>query len=158
VKKFLSLALLGVTAATLTLATPALSFAGWHGGRGHYHGYRHYGYRHYGYWGHRYWNGYSCYVAPTYYCPPAPLPCTDNLARICVAVPAAARVWIDGQETAQAGAERNFESPPLVPGKEYTYNVTARWMGPDGKEVSLTRQVDVQANAKVNVDLTQPVS
>ena len=159
-KKLLTLAVLGVTAATLTLATPAVSEAGWHYGRGHYHGYRHYGYRHHGYWGHGYWNRYSCYgdLRPITALP-APLPfCTDNLARICVVVPSAARVWIDGQETAQAGGQRNFESPALIPGKEYTYNVTARWTGPDGKEVSQTRQVDVQANASVNVDLTQPVS
>jgi uncharacterized protein (TIGR03000 family) len=160
VKKFLTLAALGVTAAALTLATPAVSEAGWHYGRGHYHSYRSYGHRYYGHrsYGHRYWNRFNCYVAPTYYCPPAPPPCQDNVARIRVLVPAGARVWVDNQETTQLGTDRSFDSPPLTPGKEYTYNVTARWNCPDGKEAVKTRQVDVQANAAVSVDLTQPAS
>ena len=159
-RKFLTLAALGVTAATLTLATPAVSEAGWHCGRGHYHSYRHYGYRHYGhrYWGYRTWNRLGYYAIPDYACPPAPLPCQDNVARIRILVPAGARGWVDNQETMQTGTDRSFDSPPLTPGKEYTYNVTARWTCPDGKEVVKTRQVDVQANAAVSVDLTQPAA
>jgi uncharacterized protein (TIGR03000 family) len=155
VKKFLFLTALGVTAAALTLATPAVGFAGGHYGRGHYHSYHHRGY---GYRGFHYWNRPGWYVTPGYYCPPAPPVCQDNLARIRLCVPAGARVWIDGQETTQTGTDRTFESPPLTPGKEFTYNVTAKWCCPDGKEVVRTRQVDVQANATVDLDLTRPVS
>jgi uncharacterized protein (TIGR03000 family) len=45
-----------------------------------------------------------------------------------VQVPADAEVWIDGAKTTQMGANRRFASPPLTPGKNYTYEVTATWM------------------------------
>jgi uncharacterized protein (TIGR03000 family) len=158
VKKFLSLAVVGVAAAALTLATPAVSSAGWHGG-GHYHSYHYrgygYGYGGHSYWGHNYWGYRHYYVTPSYYCAPAPLVTSCIPATIRVAVPCEAKVWIDGQATCQSGANRVFESPPLAPGKEFTYTVKAEWRGPDGKNVCLTRQVDIQANACVDVDLRQ---
>jgi uncharacterized protein (TIGR03000 family) len=155
VKKFLSLAVLGVTAAALTLATPAVSFAGRYHGRGHYHSYRHGGHR---YWNHRYRGHGYYYEAPSYYYTPAPQSVAENMARIRVFVPADAKVWIDGQETTQTGTDRLFESPPLAPDRAFTYNLKTTWRGPDGKEITLTRQVGVQANACATVDFTQPAS
>jgi len=75
----------------------------------------------------------------------------DNTARLRVLVPANAKVWVGGQETGQAGTEREFGSPALTPGKTYTYEVKARWMQGD-RPVEKTRQVKVMANQTTTVD------
>jgi uncharacterized protein (TIGR03000 family) len=155
-KKLLFLAVVGAAAATLTLATPAVSLAGWHGGRGYHRSY-HRGYSHWHHYrGYRYYNAYPCwFTAPDYCAPVAP---TCNPAHIRMVVPANAKVWINDQETQQCGVRRYFDSPPLEAGKEFSYTVTARWCGADGKDVVQTRQVDVQANACVDVDFLRTAS
>jgi len=80
----------------------------------------------------------------------APEP-VDNTARLRILVPSDAKVWVGGQETAQRGQEREFGSPPLTPGKSYTYEVKARWME-NGEPVEKTRQVKVIANRTTTVD------
>ena len=84
------------------------------------------------------------------YAPPA-----DNVAHMHVIVPPDAKVWFNGSPTQQAGSDREFASPPLVPGQDYSYDITARWTE-DGREVTQTRHVDVRANADVVVDFTRP--
>jgi uncharacterized protein (TIGR03000 family) len=100
-----------------------------------------------------YYRGYP-YAAPAYplgaYAPAAP----DNAAHVRVVVPADAQVWFDGNATKATGPVRRFDSPALTPGRQYTYDVKARWRGADGKEVTQTRHVDVAANADVDVDFT----
>jgi uncharacterized protein (TIGR03000 family) len=49
---------------------------------------------------------------------------------------------------------RRFVSPLLKPGREYTYQVRARWME-DGREVVQSRRVTVSAGAEVSVDFTR---
>jgi uncharacterized protein (TIGR03000 family) len=78
----------------------------------------------------------------------------DTTARIRLIVPAGARVWFDNSATRQAGSVRSFESPELTPGKDYGYDVTARWTE-NGKEVTRTRHVGVSAGSSVTVDFTQ---
>ena len=73
-----------------------------------------------------------------------------------VVVPPDATVWFAGQETNQTGSERVFESPEVVPGPRLLLRHQAQWRGDDGKEITQTRQVDVQANTIVNVDFTVP--
>ena len=80
----------------------------------------------------------------------APEP-VDNTARLRILVPAGAKVWVGGQETAQSGQEREFGSPPLTPGKSYTYEVKAQWME-NGQPVEKTRKVKVMANQTTTVD------
>jgi len=80
----------------------------------------------------------------------APEP-VDNTARLRILVPADAKVWVGGQETGQRGQEREFGSPPLTPGKSYTYEVKAQWMEA-GEPVEKTRQVKVMANRTTTVD------
>jgi uncharacterized protein (TIGR03000 family) len=95
--------------------------------------------------------------APGYYYGAAPAtPPADNKAHIRVVVPEGAKVWFGTTATTQTGAVRYFESPPLADGKDFTYEVKARWRDQDGKEVTRTRQVDVRANAALTVDFTQP--
>jgi len=40
----------------------------------------------------------------------------------------AAEVFVDGVKTTQTGTDRVFESPPLAAGKQFKYEVTARWV------------------------------
>jgi uncharacterized protein (TIGR03000 family) len=84
------------------------------------------------------------------YAPSAP----GNTAHICLIVPAGARVWFGNTATRQTGAMRHFESPELAPGKDYGYDVTARWTE-NGKEVTRTRDVGIGAGSSVTVDFTQ---
>jgi uncharacterized protein (TIGR03000 family) len=71
-------------------------------------------------------------------------------ARVNLRVPADAKVWFDGRQTSQAGTARSFESPSLVRGKEYAYQVRIQWKR-DGKDVTETRRVDVHAGDVINL-------
>jgi uncharacterized protein (TIGR03000 family) len=75
----------------------------------------------------------------------------DNTARLRILLPANAKVWVGGHETGQSGSDREFTSPPLTPGKAYTYEVKARWMV-SGEPREQTRKVTVHANQTTTVD------
>jgi uncharacterized protein (TIGR03000 family) len=79
---------------------------------------------------------------------PAP---SDNRARIWLTVPADAQVWFDGEPTKQTGGLRQFVSPPLAPGRFYTYAVRVRWTQ-GGKPVEEERRVRAQAGASSRFD------
>jgi len=67
-------------------------------------------------------------------------------------VPANAEVWFGNEKASlQQGPVREFESPPLTPGDEYTYSIRARWME-NGRTVERTKNVDVKAGSVVRVD------
>src|SRR5205807_4910828 len=120
----------------------------WHGGSWGRHGYHRgfYGGYYpgfYGLWGYPYYSygyadypsyGYSdSYYDPTYYASPpapgiaseygsyAPPAAVDNTASLTVREPSDAQLWFQGTPTNQGGAVREFESPQLPPGREYTY-------------------------------------
>ena len=145
---------------------------GYYGGyRGGYYGYRpfygsYYGYPYYGY---PYYSGYgwSSWSSPGYYyttpfsnvpyeevlpsyssgyTPEMP-PAADTAAHVTVRAPANARVWIGGWETPNTGSVREFDSPPLTPGKQYSYAVRAQWQE-NGRMVTQTQEVDVSAGAR----------
>jgi uncharacterized protein (TIGR03000 family) len=84
------------------------------------------------------------------YAPPAP----GRTARVRLIVPSDARVWFGDAATRQTGLVRDFESPELAPGRDYSYDVEARWVE-DGRVVTRTRRVDVRANSSVTVDFMQ---
>ena len=71
-----------------------------------------------------------------------------------VKVPANAKLEIEGRPTMATGELRLFMSPPLVPGKKYTYTLKVIVPGPDGKEVTRTETVPIVAGKTVDVDLT----
>ncbi len=115
-----------------------------------------------GYYGGGYYEPYPYYpVVPDYsYGAPGyeivpPAPAQDNKARVRVIVPPGAKLSFGGQATQQDGFDRLFESPPLTPGQDYVYDITAQWRA-DGKDVTQTRHVVVRANSTVTVDFTQP--
>jgi len=66
-----------------------------------------------------------------------------------------ARVWIDGAATQQQGLTRRFVSPQLDQNRQFTYVVKAQWQE-NGREVTRTRRVPVQAGQEVFVNLLQP--
>jgi len=67
-----------------------------------------------------------------------------------VSVPAGAEIWFEGTRTVQRGRLRQFISPPLIPGREYSYDVKARWTE-NGKELTQTRHLVVQAGDVMSV-------
>ncbi len=84
--------------------------------------------------------------------PPA---ATDGSARVTVTVPAGARVTFDGTPTSSTGAVREFQSPPLTPGRRYSYEVRATWTE-NGKEVTQTQQVEVASGARASATFPEP--
>jgi uncharacterized protein (TIGR03000 family) len=69
-------------------------------------------------------------------------------ANIKFAVPAAARLFVDGRATTAAGTERSFVTPPLAAGQKYFYEVRAELVV-DGLTVSEEQTVIVEAGAEV---------
>ncbi len=76
-------------------------------------------------------------------------------AMLSVLVPANAEIWLEGRPTKQTGTSRLYQTPPLMRGEEYDYEVRARWLVAD-RAVDATRHVKVRAGAKTEVDFTQP--
>jgi uncharacterized protein (TIGR03000 family) len=77
----------------------------------------------------------------------------DDTARVTVRVPADAQVWFQNQPMAEQGSVRTYQSPRLVPGQTYSYDIRAEW--PEGGQVvNKSRHVNVQAGANVSVDFT----
>jgi uncharacterized protein (TIGR03000 family) len=82
----------------------------------------------------------------------APPPGEADRALVTVRVPADAKLYFQGQEMTLTGTERVFRTPSLQPGKNYRYDVTARWMA-NGKPVEQSRSITVQAGKPVSLDL-----
>jgi uncharacterized protein (TIGR03000 family) len=77
-------------------------------------------------------------------------------ALIDVVLPADATLSVQGVPmTDESGALRQYQSPPLVPGRTYTYDVRAAWKGQDGREVTRTRHLTIRAGDHLEVDLTR---
>jgi uncharacterized protein (TIGR03000 family) len=75
----------------------------------------------------------------------------DFKAHIQVKVPADAEVWFNGQKTTAKGPVREFRSPELDAGYEYSYEVRARWQE-GGKERERTRKVSIYPGAHLTVE------
>jgi uncharacterized protein (TIGR03000 family) len=71
-----------------------------------------------------------------------------------VTVPdAGARVWIDDHPTQQGGLERLYISPPLPPGRSYSYEVRAAWMQ-DGRPITQKKHITFRPGETVAVHFT----
>jgi len=75
-------------------------------------------------------------------------------ALIDVHVPEDAVVEFNGTPTTQTGALRQFESPPLAPGRTYNYEVRAAWITDDGRQETRTRRVRVEPGQRAEVSFT----
>lgn len=94
-------------------------------------------------------NGYY-YPYTTYY-PQAPA-VDVNAVTVRLHVPTDAQVWFEGEATAQTGEDRDFVSPALTPGREYTYHIRVRWQEND-KPVERKRDVKVHAGDRINLNI-----
>jgi uncharacterized protein (TIGR03000 family) len=105
-----------------------------------------------------YYNGAYAngFTPPANYTYGAYSPTQENVAHIRLVVPTDAQVWFDDKATKQRGETRNYESPPLPPGRQYIYDVKVRWRDKEGQEVTRTRQLSVSANSTVSADFTRP--
>jgi uncharacterized protein (TIGR03000 family) len=137
-----------------------------------------YGYRAY-YYGYPWWWGSGLlglsYYSPTYYYVPdyyygdipdilpysgevAPLPSSvDPLpapasapAQILVNVPINARVYFNGSNAPSAGTARQFTTPALPLGSQYSYDVQASWEE-NGRPVTQTQRVLVSGGSTARV-------
>lgn len=68
-------------------------------------------------------------------------------------VPAGSELWFQGLKTRQKGSFRFFESPPLEPGKTYTYTIKTVWTNAKGEKVERTRAVQIRAGDYLRLDL-----
>jgi uncharacterized protein (TIGR03000 family) len=73
--------------------------------------------------------------------------------QIRIQVPVLAKVWFNNQPTSQTAAVREFISPPLIPGQEYSYTVRATWHE-GNREIERERVVTFTAGDQVNMDFT----
>jgi uncharacterized protein (TIGR03000 family) len=93
--------------------------------------------------------------APAAMATPAPAG-GDDTAKITVILPVEAELYFDGHETAEMGPEREFVTPPLNKGRNYSYSIRAVWTE-DGRPVERVRKVSFQAGAQVRVNFTGPL-
>jgi uncharacterized protein (TIGR03000 family) len=72
----------------------------------------------------------------------------DDKARIWMRVPENAQIWVEGVKTKQTGELRYFFSPPLTPGKRYSYRVRLRWTK-NGKVMEENQRLIVSAGSRI---------
>jgi uncharacterized protein (TIGR03000 family) len=88
---------------------------------------------------------------------PSESPSTALPVYIEVRVLAGAEIWFDDEKTVQEGTVRLFVSPPLPPGRDYTYEVRARWREA-GNEVTQSHRVTVRAGQQVSIAFPDTVT
>jgi uncharacterized protein (TIGR03000 family) len=76
-------------------------------------------------------------------------------AFVTVWVPADAELRFEGIRTDPRGTFRRFTTPPLIAGREYTYDIHATWTE-NGRQVTKTRHVPVRAGDRLYVDFRVP--
>lgn len=80
----------------------------------------------------------------------------ERRAFVTIRVYPSAKLTVDGKATRQSGPRRRFYSPPLEPGKKYSYTFSAEWMPRNNYETYIvTRKVSVQAGKKLTIDMTK---
>jgi len=75
---------------------------------------------------------------------------SKNTVNITVRLPANADLWFEGTKTQSTGGVRKFQSPPLKSGRQYTYEVWARW-NDNGRIVTQTRHLSVSRGDHLTV-------
>jgi uncharacterized protein (TIGR03000 family) len=87
---------------------------------------------------------------------PAPLPEKD-VARVNVLVPSEAALIFNGVRMPQTGSVREFVTPALETGRDYTYNVRATW-SENGREVTRDQVIHVRPGERTDVDFMNPTN
>jgi uncharacterized protein (TIGR03000 family) len=98
-------------------------------------------------------------AAPVVTTPSVPLPppmqkVSANAATVVVKAATDVKITVDGQDTPRNAAEETFSTPELEPGRTYHYVFKAEAVR-DGKPVSLTRTVTVQAGKRSEADFSE---
>lgn len=78
-----------------------------------------------------------------------------STALVDVNLPADADLRFEGIRVSQPGSLRRFISPPLMPGRNYNYDISATWTD-NGRQVTQTRKVLVRAGDHISVDFPTP--
>jgi len=86
---------------------------------------------------------------------PAPVAPADSSATLTINVPADAELWFDETKTTSTGPVRLFNTPPLTPGRNYSYEIRAHWTE-GGHDVTQTQTVGVTAGANLSVNFPLP--
>ena len=81
---------------------------------------------------------------------PPPLPGGTQPATLTIKLPPGGTLTVDGKQVKQSG---DFRTPPLAPGREYSYQMQADLMK-DGKPVRESTKVSFRAGELVTVDFT----
>jgi uncharacterized protein (TIGR03000 family) len=119
-----------------------------------------------------YYSAPSYYAPPVYYAPPAAAPTAtgyqsfyppepgnfglgsgaarNRAVLVNVSVPANAQIWFGDVKTDRTGLLRQFVSPPIIPGRDYTYDVKVV-LTEGGKEVTHSRHITVHAGDVINL-------
>lgn len=84
-------------------------------------------------------------------------PRAETPAHFEVQVPPGAEVWIGDTKTSQTAAKREFVSPVLMPGKEYVYEIRARWTA-DERMVEQTQKLTIHAGDRLHVRFPLPAA
>jgi len=74
----------------------------------------------------------------------------STVARVTIALPADARVWVDNVFC----PVRSFDTPALEPGRKYFYTVRAE-LNRDGRTVVETRRITVSAGQETTVSFAK---
>ena len=69
----------------------------------------------------------------------------DSSIQLAVKVPSGAKLFVNEKETKSTGATRQFVSRNLERGRAYEFSVRAEVMDENGKLISETKQVSIQA-------------
>jgi uncharacterized protein (TIGR03000 family) len=77
----------------------------------------------------------------------------ERRAFLTIRVHDGATLKVENKTTTQKGSVRRFYSPPLEPGKVYHYTLVAEWMPSNYETYTVTRQVEVKAGTRREVDL-----
>jgi uncharacterized protein (TIGR03000 family) len=78
-------------------------------------------------------------------------------ATIIVSLPADATLKVDDYATTSTSATRQFVSPNLTPGQDYSYTLTGE-LARDGKSVVATKRITVRAGEETRVSLDFPTA
>lgn len=79
----------------------------------------------------------------------------ESPATIVVTLPADARLTVDGRATKSTSGLRQFVTPPLRPGKKYSYTFKAEFVR-QGHTITVARKVPVRAGRQTAVSLDVP--
>jgi serine/threonine-protein kinase len=66
-----------------------------------------------------------------------------------------ATLWINSSQVKQTGTKRTFRSSPLVPGKNYYYELKVEWRPDETTAITRKRKVSVTPGGQYTVDLTR---